>query len=201
MSELEIWRNTVQLHEAYAVFASEEQKTLFSQAGDRQNRNASFELMFADLFYALAAGELYAIGFDVSGMATDPPIQFPPHFFDGRPNISECQSDVITFQNWRFENVRIFKNPEKVSISEISCKVGSVKTYKVGRPSTYDLSKGILIEIFSENPLLKDSRASGLIDLFNTKYKARALSMGKPAIGLSDRTLREHLKRFRKESE
>ena len=39
MSELEIWRNAVQLHEAYAIFASDEQKALFSQAGDRQYRN------------------------------------------------------------------------------------------------------------------------------------------------------------------
>ena len=44
MNKFEIWRNAVQLHEAYAVFVSDEQKTSFAPSG-QQNLVDKFRVL------------------------------------------------------------------------------------------------------------------------------------------------------------
>ncbi|WP_159012844.1 hypothetical protein [Acidisoma sp. S159] len=200
--QLRIWRSGIELDRAFVEFADEYARGKFRDLDSVAAIEAHKFLMYGDLFDLISSGDLESWGFQVSPVVADGPVLIPGHCFELRPNVAECDQDVITASGWRYERVRIVKsthasNPAKNERDEGLKEAPS----KTGRRSTYGPARDVLRELHEADPSTIKMPAERLLEKFVSLYRQRAREHGHPEILISSRTLRDHLKRFRKELE
>jgi hypothetical protein len=152
--------------------------------------------MYADLFFHLLASSLEAYGIQTEPTPQQFPQKIPGHLLNIRPILEELDRNIISTVVWRYENVKIVDpGPDITRLSELPSPEFEIQRIidksKMGRPSTYDAAKDAFIIL--EN--------MGITLQFNEVYRKSAVKQGLPETELSERTLRNHLKRFRQEVE
>lgn len=199
MASVEIWEDAVELHYAYFGFADPFQREKFR---DAQGEGAilTFKLlMFADLFANLASGEFEAFGFRVDSNFGNLPERIPTHCFMQRPNIDQCDADIIEASGWHYERVRVVKSSDGARVKNLPNQSINPSKSAPGRPSTYPAARMALLALQkSDSNIIKCSATRLLFD-FNAAYLKQVSAFGLPVTGLSERTLRGHLKQFRQE--
>lgn len=216
MMELEKWRTGEDLNFACYQFSDSYLADKFRSAPSLPAQDAIKLAMYADLFGYLADGTFEAWGFRTDKKPEEPPQRVPAHFFDERPDFSDCESNAIAVGQWRYERVRICKldreplqggsTPPAVETtvdvsapaSEISAR-GSTPTKRGGgRSNTYPRSKKVLRKLLS-NPTLASLSAERLhpqfCDEFARMFPTSEFKIPPPSV----RTLRYQLKLFRQE--
>ncbi|MDO7834356.1 hypothetical protein Q4610_04795 [Sphingobium sp. HBC34] len=199
MSEnLDNWLRSLELNVAYFDFTDQYQRQKFREVAALGPMLAYKTLMCADLFVQLSGGKLKAWGFRLEPTPSDGPVPIPAHCFIERPNVEECDVNIITASGWRYERVRIaiVENGDNFDATE---NLLPATKSKAGRRSTYPAVKAALASIHSIDPAKIEWSAGQLLDEFNSVYADYAPAMGFPSRTLAARTLHDHLKRFRQE--
>lgn len=192
------WQDALELNFAYFHFSDPYQRRKFEAATKPGPMQALKMLMYAELFGQLQSGMLQAWGFCVEPAPSDGPIAIPVHCFMKRPNIDECDRGIISASGWRYERVRIPHADTVIKPITTENSANSLKS-KAGRPSTYPAVKIALEQIYSICPAKIGWPAERLLDDFNAVYAECAHEMGLRSLKLAERTLRNHLDRFRQE--
>jgi hypothetical protein len=199
MDNLEFWENAEPLNYAFFKFADPYQREQYRTAIDDGRRAALQNLMYGDLFGHLASGALLAYGHRTAPTVSDGPVPIQRHCFTERPNVAECDEDIIAISGWRYERVQIVVG-EAVPNGDVCCAaMASKEPAKVGRRDTYLAARAALVELRGENPNCIKQSASLLLDKFNATYARTAPEWGIANAPLAERTLRKHLQRFRQE--
>lgn len=199
MSEnLNNWLGASGLNFAYYDFTDQYQREKFKKATAPGPMLAYKMLMYADLFAQLSSGKLKAWGFCVEPAPSDGPVIIPVHCFVQRPNVEECDKNIISASRWRYERVRvaIAENDDDSAATE---NLPFPAKSKAGRRSTYPAVKAALERIHLTDPAKIEWPAERLRNDFNSVYADCAPAMGFPSVKLATRTLHDHLKRFRQE--
>lgn len=199
MSEnLNNWLGASELNFAYYDFTDPYQRQKFKKATAPGPMLAYKMLMCADLFAQLSGGKLKAWGFCVEPAPSDGPVPIPEHCFMQRPNVEECDKNIISASGWRYERVRV-AIAERDDNFHVAGNLPSPATSNAGRRSTYPAVKAALARIHAVDPAKVEWPAEQLLDEFNSVYADYAPAMGFQSRTLAARTLRDHLKRFRQE--
>jgi hypothetical protein len=199
MSDLEEWGNAIELNAAYFEFSHPYQREKYRNTRAVGPMLVIKNLMYGELFAHLGSGKFEAWGFQINPTPSQGPVLIPAHCFMQRPNVDECDTDVITASGYRYDRVRVAEKPNVV-IGEGSVFTPSDSSNsKPGRPSTYAPARESLLVLHAANPADIRKSAARLLEAFNEIYPKHAEAFGLPAIGLSERALRDHLKRFRQE--
>ena len=199
MTSVEIWEEAVELHHAYFGFADPFQREKFRNAPDKGAIQTYKILMFADLFANLASGKFEAFGFKIDSNFGNLPERIPTHCFMKRPNIDQCEADIVEASGWRYERVRVVNSNGAVTAQATTDKSPNPGKSASGRPSTYAAAREALLALQVSDPNIIKRPASRLLDDFNAAYLMQVAAFGLPTVGLSDRVLRDHLIRFRQE--
>ena len=199
MTSLEVWEEAVELHYAYFGFADPFQREKFRNAPDKGAIQTYKILMFADLFANLASGKFEAFGFKIDSSFGNLPERIPTHCFIKRPDIEQCEADIIEASGWYYERVRVVKLGESPTTEPLPNQSINLSKSAPGRPSTYPAARMALLALQKSDPAMIKRPASRLIDDFNAAYLMQVAAYGLPKVGLSDRVLRDHLIRFRQE--
>lgn len=200
MSELERWLDGVELYFAYREFSHPFQLAKYKAATGPGPIYALRSLMYGELFGKLASAELEAFGFRTAPTPSDGPVRIPVHCFMSPPNLDECNEDKIVSSSWAYERVKVsFRG--KFTVEGETAQIPSEIKKKGGRPSTYPASRDALIEMYQCDPHLIKRPAEKLVYFFNEVYLRHVVNYGLPITALTERTLRDHLNRFRKELE
>lgn len=199
MTDLEIWDEAVELNYAFFGFSDSFQREKFQNAKSEGASQTLKILMFADLFANLASGAFEAFGFRIDSNFGNSPERIPAHCFMLRPNIDQCEADIIEASGWRYERVRVVNSNGAVTAQVTTNKSLNPGKSASGRPSTYAAAREALLALQVSDPNIIKRPASRLIDDFNAAYLMQVDAFGLPKVGLSDRVLRDHLIRFRQE--
>lgn len=200
MSEnLNNWLGASELNFAYYDFTDPYQRQKFNKATAPGPMLAYKMLMCADLFAQLSGGKLKAWGFCVEPAPSDGPVPIPVHCFMQRPNVEECDNDIISASGWRYERVRVAIAENENNSAIVVCGAAPAES-KVGRPSTYPAVKAALEQIRATDPAKIQWTAERLLDDFNQIYAEYASDFGLRSLKLGERAFRDHLRRFRQET-
>ncbi|MBB6427421.1 hypothetical protein [Sphingopyxis sp. JAI128] len=199
VSDFDRWRDSVELNCCFLDFADPYELGKFKIAKDIGTIEAIKFLMISDIFARIEHGELLAYGFRTLPHVSDGPVVIPIHCFAQRPEMVDIEKDIIIASGWRYERVRVGAGTcEDVPAATIS--TGTVKTVgKAGRPDTYPAARVALLALSKRDPTSIRQPANRLINHFNVEYLQHVGTFGLQIARLSERTLREHLKRFRQE--
>lgn len=197
-SNVNIWRSGDELSFAFIKYSDPYQRQKFHSAPDVGSIEAYKSLMYAELFERLAVGELEAWGFQLKPTPAGVPESLPVHCFDTRPVVSDCDADTIEVSGFLYERIRIVK-VDRLSSSERTPSNQTSVSRSFGRPSTYKAAREVLAELHKRSPSVIRKPAARLLDDFNKLFPNEAEAHGLQKTKLSERALRNHLKRFRQE--
>lgn len=197
---LRLWKEGDDLSSAWFQYATSFEADKYRNARDIGASQSLQMLMSQKLFDQIANNDLIAIGFQTKPSLSDGPIEIPNHCFMRRPDLSEIDDNIIHASGWRYERVRVSERNEL----DMACETQAIpqpNILKAGRPNTYSAARKALLALHNENPALVRQSAARLLERFNQVYPNHASSLGLPCVPLSERTLRDHLKRFRQKLE
>jgi len=196
MSELQLWEIGEPLSYAAIKFGDPYQTGKWRNA-DHTGAIDSLELLIiADLFARIQQGEFVALGFRIAPTVSDGPVKIPGHTFEPRPDLEFARCDELQVSGYHYERVRIL--PSKNVESGKSEK--SVSANSTGRRSTYAKSK-IVIETLYLTESNRSKSAATLHRDFEMEFKRQFPASEWEIVPPSERTLRNHLKRYRQELE
>jgi hypothetical protein len=201
MIDLKKWEEGFELSYAFFKFSDPFQREKYQSSDADGPIYVIKSLMFAELFGHLASEEFVAIGFRTDPSVGDGPEKIPAHCFTLRPNVAECEADVISASGWRYERVRVVDLTDQSRVSILEDPTPLASNGKRGRTSTYPLTRRVLLMLWEKDPRYIDQSAERLRDVFNAEYLANGQPGGIRLSPLSTRSLRDHLKRFRQELE
>jgi hypothetical protein len=179
------------------------------------------ELMLADIWGQAQEGKLIAIGYRTEPNISDGPVLVPADTFSVRPEFDEAvNNDALTASGWRYERIKILSEEEYTELlnsmgvnrqdserdksaedpSAINVEVKKPKRGG-GRTSLYPNAKVVFEELFKLYPHFKSRTASKIEVEFSNLYRKTYSPDGLDFSSLSERTIRTHLKRYRKELE
>lgn len=199
MTDLKIWEEAVELNYAFFGFSDPFQREKFQNAKSEGAGQTLKLLMFADLFANLASGEFEAFGFKIDSNFGNLPERIPTHCFMQRPNIDQCEADIIEASGWYYERVRVVKSSDSATAKTLPNQSINPSKSAPGRPSTYPAARMALFALQKSDPDIIKRSASRLLVDFNAAYSKQVSAFGLPVAGLSERALRGHLKQFRQE--
>jgi hypothetical protein len=198
-ARVDAWAAGTPLNQAWFKFGDDRQRR---QQIERRGTPASLaiqDLMVADLFGRLFGREFIARGYRVAPTPSDGPVVVPPDMFSERPATDPSSNDVSA-SGYVYERVTIAPSTEANSSPRAAeIDVSRAERERPGPKGTYETAKLILRGLFEEQPGRGALAAAKLLDAFNDRYVADAKAMGVKAAGLNERTLRNHLKRYRAE--
>lgn len=196
MSELEIWKIGEPLGFAASHFGETYQVDKWRNAKDIGAMDTIEFLLIADLFGRIEAGEFVAFGFRVAPIVSDGPVRIPAHAFEPRPDLDLTRCDKLHVSGHSYERIRILP----ITDLEKGKSAKSISANSAGRRSTYADSK-IVIEFLFQNKSNRSKSAAKLHPDFEREF-LRRFPLGEWKIAPpSERTLRNHLKRYRQELE
>jgi len=170
--------------------------------------SASAHIRFAKedrLFERMRAGELVAVGFPVHKDEAVDPEPVPVFLFDRA--FAKWSKRSFVGHGRHYADVRICEATPRARerdmpalahddgprvCDKIAAKRGG------GRKSLYPLAKAVLDELFID-PVLAAKAAEPLLDPFNQIYVARFSTSDRRVAAVSERALRNYLKRYRQE--
>jgi hypothetical protein len=196
MNELQSWEMGEPLSYAAIKFGNPHQTEKWKNAAAAGAIDAHELLIVAELFARIQAGEFVAFGFKIAPTVSDGPIRIPGHTFEPRPDLECTRFDKLQVSGHSYERVRILRsNYVNDGKSEKPVSANSA-----GRPDTYDKCK-IVIEALFLTESNRSKSAANLHEDFEIEFKRRYPSSEWKIIPPSERTLRDHLKRYRQELE
>lgn len=223
------WEAATDLSFAYWAFAEPHQRTEYRNKTNKGASQALIELMLVNLFSALRSGELRAIGFRVEPDISACPVEVPRYYFDQRPNVDDSLNDRLISSGVQYDRVRVAKNTNQTPIvsskesialqplatvdptslesealeivAEPDPLASRVVDQKRGRPRLDEPIICALWELFEIDPALIRKSAARLMPEFLQIFPKHSEKSGFDVTTISERTLRENLKRFRKELE
>lgn len=196
MSELQFWEIGEPLAYAVIKFGDPYQTGKWRNADHVGAIDAHELLLIADLFARIQEGEFVAFGFKVVPTVSDGPVRIPEHTFEPRPDLELVRCDKLQVSGHSFERIRIL--PRSEIENDKSAK--PISTNLAGRQSTYAQSK-IVIEMLFQTESNRSKSAAKLHPDFELEFKRRFPSSEWKIAPPSERTLRNHLKRYRQELE
>jgi hypothetical protein len=156
------------------------------------------------LFARLRSGELVAFGFPVHKEGAVDPGPVPIFLFDR--SFAKWRKRSFVGHGRHYADVRICPSILRAAErdaptleQDVGRDDGTIIAKRGGgRRSLYPLAKTVLDELF-RNPVLVAKAAEPLLDPFNRIYVARFSTPDRKAAAVSERALREYLKRYRQE--
>jgi len=195
------WNDAIPLRDAWFFCVSEELRDRYRNYGG-SSKAASDAIKFemrGSLIERLRRGECRALGIMIEPIMKDHAEAIPPIFFQAQNNIINWELGEIARPRRKFEEVRIIENTEiTVANNTIDVQMPLSNKRGGGRPSQYPKIKIILGELW-ENPACRNMRAAQLLLPFNKKFVARFSTEIGAVAPVSERSLREHLKQYRRE--
>ena len=188
------WKEADPLHFAWFGYSSFEMRERYRESGSKSAAlSKALELeMQLELSELALAGHVQAIGIPRGPSGDAEPILLPKSLFGANGVRIDWSNDRISGLGFEFEEVRICgtpSDPMKLSAVAISAKRGG------GRPSQYPAAEEVFSFLFKNEELLQ-LPAAALREHFNLEF---VRSFKRPP--MSERSLRKHLKRYRKELE
>lgn len=196
MSELGHWGIGTPLKYAAIEFGDPYQVGRWKNADDVGAIDAYELLLMADLFGRIQEGELVALGFRIAPTVSDGPVIIPEHTFEPRPELDLVRNDKLQVSGYTYERIRVLPNPkaEEDSAEKVILKNSA------GRQSTYAKSKSVIQALFK----IESNRGKSAAMLhpdFEIEFKRQFPLSDWEIAPPSERTLRNHLKRYRQELE
>jgi hypothetical protein len=196
MSELQFWGIGDPLGYAAIKFGDPFQTEKWKNAGDAGAIDSHELLLMADLFARIQEGEYVAIGFRIAPTVSDGPVKIPEHTFEPRPNLTLTRCDKLQVSGHSYERIRILPRTE----AERDKSASRISGNSAGRQSTYAKSK-IVIEVLFLTESNRSKSAAKLHPDFEIEFKRQFPSSEWEVAPPSERTLRNHLMRYRQELE
>lgn len=196
MNELQFWKMGEALSRAAIKFGDAYQVGKWRAADSPGSIDAHELLLFADLFGRLEEGEFAAFGFRIEPNVSDGPVRIPEHSFEPRPQLEVVRSDKLHVSGHSYERIRIL--PDLQLIADSSHR--PIAKNPTGRRSTYAKSKAVLDKLFEIESNFSKS-AARLHPDFEKEFKRQFPPDQWEVASPSERTLRDHLKRYRQELE
>jgi hypothetical protein len=195
----ENWKDAAPLDFAWFYFATVELKEQYRGSGDNDaNAFALRQLMQGDVSRSVANFELIALGIQTIPSLEIEPIRIPPAMFaSGTPQI-DWEKSIIEALGRKFEEVRICV-PTFQIIGESPIPMEIQQRRGGGRRSAYENARVILAALFAENPIYRKASPASLLPIFNERY---LIEFGQSEIKIapiSERSFRDHVKRYRQE--
>ena len=196
MSELQFWEIGEPLGHAAIKFGDPYQIGKWRNANDAGTIDAHEILLMADLFGRIQAGEFVAFGFRIAPTVSDGPVRIPEHTFEPRPDLALARCGELRVSGYSYERIHILPRME----IEKDKSAKPISTNLAGRPSTYANSK-IVIEMLFQTESNRGKSAAKLHPDFEMEFM-RQFPLSEWEISPpSERTLRDHLKRYWQELE
>lgn len=197
------WREADPLHFARFAFAPFEKRESYRDSGAKSLNFAKF-LQFEmqlELANRISNGECIAIGIQVSPIPKSEPEVIPPVYFVANEIDIDWENDSLSGLGRSFHEVRIClpASPNYQSSDAIAPITANGKRGG-GRPSQYSKAKAIL-EILFRDERYKTLPATKLIARFNDEFAKHFERPDLRIAPMSERSLRNHLVRYRKELE
>lgn len=196
MNELQFWEAGEPLSYAAIRFGDPYQTGKWKSAPDAGAIDTYEMLLIADLYARIQEGKFLAFGFRIHPTVSDGPVRIPPHTFEPRPDLEWTRSDKLQVSGHSYERIRIF--PAVVIENDLSAK--PTVPNLAGRQSTYEKSKTVIEGLF----LTQSNRSKSAAKLhpdFEKEFKRLFPISEWEVAPPSERTLRDHLKRYRQELE
>ena len=200
LDNIGLWENGDPLNFAWAKYADEFQLEKYKEATSTGPMLALQRLLVDDLFVKLHQGNLIALGHRISPEVSNGPIRIPKHCFAQRANLKEVGNDIVSASRWIYERVIIMTaNPSVLleiqpTISDIKVSQkrggGNIGYYKQARLVLEEMHKILAFQQMTAGPMLEP---------FNQRYVSRYNSPERKVVGVSERALRDYLKRYRQE--
>jgi hypothetical protein len=192
------WQSADELDWAWLNYGPGE---LAERYRDARNLNASesakFEMRLS-LCDRIAREEILALGIRVPLNPDNRAELIPQILFQSQDKVIDWEHGEITGLGCEFRNVRICSRdkldlPAQETITPASKKRGG------GRRSQYPEAREVLQELYAEHPAYRPLSANRLLKAFNERYLAKFAPPGGSIAPVSERSLRDHLKDYRKE--
>ncbi len=215
---VEIWEAGISLGMSYRKFGAPHQ---IQQQLDKAGTPGSpmmIELMLGDVCGQISEGRLIALGFRVKPRPSNGPVIVPSDVFTVRPDFeSAFHGDEVKASGYKYERVTVLKtdrflslidelqkgdptSPKRHDKNKASDGAKNAKR-SGGRTSLYPQAKAVFEKLFTDKPFLKLRPAAKIAEEFNELYKAMHSPDGNDFSSLDPRTIRTHLKTYRKELE
>lgn len=203
ISLAENWRTADPLDFAWFAYAPGELKEQLQNAGSHPGRNATLRrLMEAEVCGQIGHGELIAFGILIVPELEDTPRQIPSALFQAHSTSIDWADATVAGLGRTFAEVRVCvpQTPQPEPDAEIDRADSGYKPRKRGggRNSQYPQAREILAFLFKE-PSYAVLSARELLEPFNRAYLEKFRPPGGRLSPISERSLRDHLKRYRQE--
>ena len=196
------WKAAYPLNDAWFLCASDDFQEQYRNAGSNAALTASLIVMMQkDLQFRIGNDEFIAIGIQIAPKHTSEPTIISDTFFGSDSAQIDFEQSKLSALNLQFMDVRVCLYPiadnQELSIDKSTGETNQKRGG--GRTSLYPEIRKILNELFNEKPALQSLSAAKLIDAVNNRYKVTFHSNDIRLSPISERSLREYLKRYRQE--
>lgn len=193
------WNNAEELNIAWFYCASDEFKMQYRDSGRNQLKsNAIRYMMEKDVRRSIGETELIALGIQIYPILGTEPEIIPAMMFASQSVQIDWEKSLVEGLGKKFNDVRLCL--KSIQNAELTMQVLPILIKRGGgRTDTYPRAKEILSELFAENSRYKEASAAKLLALFNKQYLNNSAQSEIKMAPLAERTLRNHLKKYRQE--
>lgn len=198
---LENWQNADPLHFAWLAYAPFEKQERYRDSGSKPPAFAkALQIeMRLELRERISKGEIVALGIQTSPIPNSIAEQIAKPFFAAASVDINWDNDSISGLGISFHEVRLaFANGPNLDGLELVALNPAIAKRGGGRPSRYPEAKEIF-EILFRDESFRKMRAAALLAPFNKEFSKRFEGPNRKIAPISERNLRDHLKRYRKE--
>lgn len=188
---------------AWFEYAPAALKNQYREAGKNPGKTETLHrLMAGEVQLKIADSELVALGVQTAPIPQDHAREISPTFFQAESTHIDWSQATVTGLGQAFAEVRVCipqtRPPEPIAELALADSGEKPKKRGGGRNSQYPQAREILKALFKE-PSYAVLPANGLLDAFNRAYLDRFQQPGGKLAPISERSLRDHLKRYRQE--
>jgi hypothetical protein len=197
------WQLADPLDFAWFGYAPNGLKTQYREAGDNPVRTAALrQMMEAEVRGRIGDGELTAYGILTAPKLEDTARRIPPTLFQAQSASVDWDQGIITSLGRTFAEVRVCdleRQELEATTIAVPTREQAPRTKRGGgRPSQYPQARDILELLFVE-PSYQALAAARLLEPFNRAYLDKYCPPDGKLSPISERSLRDHLKRYRQE--
>ena len=206
-----IWDSGIDLNMAWYEFGAERQR---KQQIERRGTPASLviqRLMMGDVYGDLASGHLMAFGFRLTPTISNGPVLIPADSFQ-TPMSDEWEESVVSASGYTYERVRVITaegltDPPTIQNAQTPMETGPSPQMSDlprerrggGRKSYYPEASATIRALYKLDPSNRSLSAAKLVDEFNRIFFKLHPALKDKVAPISDRSLRDHLTKFRSE--
>ena len=195
----ENWKDAAPLDFAWFNFATFELKERYRDSGHSDANALSLrQLMQGDVSLAVANIDLIALGIQTIPSLENEPIRIPPVMFASAMAQIDWEKSKIEALGRKFEEVRICVATLQI-IGETLIPFDIPQKRGGGRHSAYPNARVVLAALFDENSAYRNASPARLLPIFNDRYLIEFGQSELPIAPMSERSFRDHVKRYRQE--